>query len=701
MRKYNLIRIQFLLAATIFLFGTTADASPSPKDPFLWLESLNSKKVQSWVRRQNAATIDALTHDPIFSEVERRFKGAIERSWKVQFANYELGYFWQILRDQEHPRGVLRRTTLREYQKDDPSWEIIFDTSSFEDEEESDWQLVDYRFIDEAGSRGLVFLSRGGRDAVAGFEIDLNSKKVLPNGFHLPESKTVVQPFDLNTIIVGTNFGEGSLTKSGYPRILKIWRRGESLADAKTIFEGAPDDTRVQPWVVIDRKRAYLLIERSLTFFESEYSIYVQTGLRRIPLPAKSFVVGGSSNFIYARTREEVHLSGSVLTANSIVRIPTDATSMNELELVFQPPENSAIENVTILGNQVLVTLLENAKNRILHLRQSQSGRWIAKNLLFPKSSSIEVQWSFDGISKLSTAQVENYLRPPTQYMVRFSAGEIKLTPIKAKPASIDRRPFEVIPLEATSADGTRIPYSVVKRKGLALDGSNPTILYGYGGFEVSLKPQYLSVRDAAWVDLGGIYVTANVRGGGEFGPDWHQAALKEKRQNSFDDFAAVAQDLIARGLTTPEHLGIVGASNGGLLTGATLVQYPHLFNAALIQVPLLDMIRYTHLLVGASWIAEYGDPANPVECEHLLRISPYHNVKQNKAYPKPFIMTSTADDRVHPAHARKMTALMKEQGHEVLFYESETGGHQSKGNLDAIAHEKALEFTYLWQQLK
>ena len=584
-----------------------------------------------------------------------------------------------------------------------PEWETVLDIDALAKAEDENWVYKGTAWLAPDYERCLIKLSRGGTDASVHREFDTVAKRFVEGGFSLPEAKSGVAWMDRDTLLVGTDWGEGSLTESGYPRVAKRWKRGTPLAEATTIFEGRHEDIGIWPRVMDSGEKTIALVDQSLTFFTGAYHVIgPDDKLTSLPLQESADLAGFYAGRLLFTLREawevdgQTHAQGALLAINAAVFQATG--KLPSIETIYTPDERTSIEGVTVSRSGLYVTLLLNVKGRILRFSVNpQSGQWSSKLVPLPENGTVSISAAGPHSDRIFI-NYEDHVTPDR--LSEFDAGTNKLSTLKSLAARFDAGDLEVHQHMAKSADGTAVPYFVIHRKGLKPDGSTPTILYGYGGFEISLKPSYSATIGKLWLERGGAYAVANIRGGGEFGPRWHKAALKTERQRAYDDFIAVSEDLAKRGITSPKHLGISGGSNGGLLVGAIFTQRPDLLNAVVCRVPLLDMIRYTKLLAGASWAAEYGDPEDPKMREAILRYSPYQNVFPDKKYPKVFIETSTKDDRVHPGHARKMVARMREQGHEVLYYENTEGGHAAGANLKQHARRYALEYVYFSRQL-
>lgn len=604
------------------------------------------------------------------------------------------GFYYDFWQDADHPRGLWRRTTVDQYRRDEPEWDVLLDVDALNEAEGENWVWTDATVLRPSYDRCLVRLSHGGADAVVVREFDLRGRIFVADGFTLPEAKSDVGWIDADHIYVATDFGPGSLTSSGYPRIVKRWRRGTPLSEAESVYEGRLDDIAVgashDPTAGYERD----FVHRSLDFYRSELYLRTPTGdLVRIEVPEDADC-GVHRDWLTILLRSSWTVNDATYPAGALLAAPFGAYlgGQRDLTVLFQPDDNTSLSSYTWTRNHLILVLLCDVETRARVLTPDGSG-WRQQPL--PGAAEL------DHISIVDTDPDNNdaylisssgFLQPDT---LRLGAvgGEIEV--LKREPAFFDADGMEVRQFFASSADGTRVPYFVVGRT-----ASGPTLLTGYGGFEISLTPGYSGVIGRGWLARGGTYVVANIRGGGEYGPAWHQAALRENRIKAYEDFAAVAADLVARGITTPGQLGIEGGSNGGLLMGVMLTRYPSLFGAVVATVPLLDMRRYTKLLAGASWIAEYGDPDDEADWAYLRAFSPYHNVRPDQPYPPVLFITSTRDDRVHPGHSRKMVALLRQHGYDVSYYENVEGGHGAAADNEQAAMIWAMTLEFLWRRL-
>ena len=679
--------------------GTTSVLKTNAvEDPFLWLEDVTGDKALDWVRQQNAVAMRELEARPDFQVTRQRLLAIYNSRDRIPFVGKNGRYYYNFWRDEKNPRGLWRRTTMEEYRKPEPQWEIILDVDQLAKDEKENWIWEGADFLEPDYDRALLSLSRGGSDASVVREFDVVQKAFVPDGFKLPEAKSDVAWRNRDTIYVGTDFGPGSLTKSGYPRLVKEWKRGTPLSDATLIREGKEDDVSISARTVREQGTTHEFIVRSPTFFTDETFIRRGDDWVRIDKPddAEAGVFG---DYLLLRLRSDWTVSNRTHTAGSLLasRLDDWLKGGRDLAVLFEPSARTSLADYSSTANYLLLNIMTNVNSRPVLLQQID-GEWKAKALEVPEFGTANASGIDPNESDDYFLTVANFLTPSSLSLGNPARSERET--LKSLPEFFNTNGLEIQQFEATSRDGTRVPYFQVSKKGLTLDGKNPTLLYGYGGFEISLRPDYNAGVGAAWLERGGVYAVANIRGGGEFGPAWHNAARKEHRQRAYDDFIAVAEDLIRRKVAAPRHLGIQGGSNGGLLMGVMLTERPNLFGAIVSQVPLLDMRRYNKLLAGASWMDEYGNPDKPDEWAYIGKYSPYQNVWVDRKYPRVLFTTSTRDDRVHPGHSRKMVALMKEQGHDVLYYENIEGGHGGAANNEQRAYMQALAFTFLWQEL-
>jgi prolyl oligopeptidase len=676
-----------------------ASATVQPSDdPYQWLEDVTADRSLSWVKERNAVSTKRLEAAPEFDQIRQRLLSIMDSKERIPFVAKHGAWYYNFWRDQKNVRGIFRRTTLEEYKKPEPKWETVLDLDQLAADEKENWVWKGYQVLWPTYDRCLVDLSRGGADATVLREFDLKSKEFVKDGFTLPEAKSRASWRDRDTLYIGTDFGPGSLTDSGYPRIVKEWKRGTPLSEAKTLFAGEKTDVSVGASVSHDHGHTYEFIQRGPTFFTSEDYLRRGNAFMKIEKPADA-TVGTFMDQIILRLRSDWTVEGKTWKAGSLLAQNLEDYMKGErkLSVLFEPTARKSLASTSETKNYLILNELDNVRNRLYYLKL-EKGEWTRTPIEAPDIGSVGLNGIDPDESDDYFMTIADFLTPSSLYYgVLGKSGREKL---KSLPTYFNAEGLEVSQHEATSKDGTKVPYFQVNRKGMKLDGSNPTLLYGYGGFEISMTPTYNASVGSAWLERGGVYVLSNIRGGGEFGPTWHEAARKEHRQRAYDDFIAVGEDLISRKVTSTAKLGIQGGSNGGLLMGVMVTERPDLFHAVVCQVPLLDMKRYNHLLAGASWMDEYGDPDKPEQWAYISKYSPYQNVSKDKKYPHVLFTTSTRDDRVHPGHARKMVARMTEQGHEVLYYENTEGGHGGAANSKQAAYMSALAYTFLIQEL-
>ncbi|MFN3838398.1 MAG: prolyl oligopeptidase family serine peptidase [Brevundimonas sp.] len=682
----------------------TGFATSDATDPYLWLEEVEGERAMEWVKAHNARTFAVLQGDPRYDTLHQQALDIVQARDRIPGVGFNrdgtLSNFWQ---DADHVRGVWRQTTVDSFRTAEPQWETILDIDALAAAENANWVYKGVNCLAPEERHCLVSLSNGGKDAVTLREFDAVTKTFVEGGIVLPESKGGASWIDKDTLLVSRDFGPGTLTNSGYPMVVKRMKRGQSLDQAETLFTGQPTDVSVSGYTLRDADGVVkaVLINRSVDFYSSEtWRVTDDGALTQLQLPAKSDISGLVDGRLLVSLKQDwTAPSGQAFKTGDLIAWPLDAWLADQAtpaQLVLRPTERQAIEGVNVTRNRLVVALYDNVRGSV-RVYTPGDGEWAYTTLDLPQNVSVGVGSASETDDRVFVS-VTGYLNPSSLWLADAATGAVDQ--VKSMPAKFDATGMTVDQHEARSADGTMIPYFVVHKADMPLDGSNPTLLYGYGGFESSLLPGYSATVGKLWLERGGVYVIANTRGGGEFGPRWHEAALQQNRQRAHEDFQAVALDLIARDITSQPKLGIMGGSQGGLFMGAMLTQRPDLINAAVIQVPLFDMLRFHKLLAGASWIGEYGDPDIPEQRAWIERYSPYQNLRAGQPYPEVFIHTSTKDDRVHPGHARKAAARLEELGYPVLFYENTDGGHAAGANLRETARRLALEYTYLSRRL-
>jgi len=691
-------------------------------DDHLALEEVNGTEAMAFVRSENERSLAALTGDRRYETFRREAEAiltATDRIPSPSFLGDGIGNFWQ---DAANPKGVWRRTTLDSYRSADTRWETLLDIDALSRAEGKDWVWKGADCLAPDETRCLISLSDGGKDAVVVREFDTTTKQFVDGGFVLPEGKHRLEWLDRDTLLVATDFGAGTLTESGYPFIVKTLKRGQTLAQATEVNRGEQGDGGygVSPSVYRNGAGAVqaVLISRPLDTFRSETWELVDGRPVKLNLPERVNVRGVTGGLLVFSNDEDwrlfadrpIHKAGSLLA----YRLPelggrTDAFLMEGTATVFEPGDRQSLEDVAVLDDRIVATLYDNVRGRLVQFVPGERSAnvpnrprltiktWEQSAIPVPDNASVHLGDRSRGSGRLFYS-VDGFLTPSTLSLADTRAGTTDV--LRQAPARFDASTHVVEQFEATSSDGTKIPYFVVRPRDLVMDGHAPTIMYGYGGFQVSKPPAYIPEMGKLWLENGGVYVNANIRGGGEFGPSWHQSVLNENRQLAFDDFAAVARDLEQRGITSPRRLGIYGRSNGGVLTSVSITQHPELFHAAVIESPLIDMLRYHELPAGASWIGEYGDPRIPEEAEWIARYSAYQHLRPGEDYPRVYITTNTRDDRVHPGHARKFAARLGDLGYDHLYYEETAGGHSNDADPVANARRWARHYVYLSQQL-
>ncbi|WP_091737302.1 prolyl oligopeptidase family serine peptidase [Phenylobacterium immobile] len=683
--------------------GLAQSIAPAPADPYVWMEEIEGARALDWAKGENARSLPKLQSDPRYAGLYAdalAIATAKDRIPAVSFAGKSaLRDFWQ---DAEHVRGIWRTASLESYRAGAPDWRTILDMDALAKTEDANWVWEGAMCLAPEERYCLVSLSNGGKDAVIVREFDTETRQFVDGGFNLPEGKHRFDWIDRDTLIVVTDWTPGDVTTSSYPFIAKIVKRGQRREAAVEVFRGTKTDGGygVSPIVLRDAEgqAQAVIIQRPLDTYNAEYHLLLGDKTVRLALPLKSTIQGYVAGRVLATLEDDWSEKG--LKAGDLVDFDIAALKAAPSALaptvVLRPTESQSVEQVATTRDRLVVALLDNVKGQILSFAREGAG-WKSARLALPTDSTIVIAAAADADDSL-ILNISSYLQPNSQWLADASGGATAT--LRQLPARFDAGPYVTEQMWATSKDGTPVPYSVIRRKDIKYDGTNPTVLYAYGGFLVSMTPAYSGTIGKLWLDKGGVYVVANIRGGGEFGPRWHNAGLKLDRMRVYDDFFAVSRDLIAKKITSPAKLGIMGGSNGGLLMGVALTKHPELYKAVVIQVPLFDMIAYDHIGAGSSWIGEYGDPKVPAERAMLMTYSPYQNLKPGQPYPQVFIETSTKDDRVHPAHARKAAARLKEYGYDFLYYENIDGGHAAAANLNERAMRQALEFTYLAQRL-
>ena len=705
----------FRMLATGLIVITSAAAVVYPAmaaektDPYLWLEQVNSPRAMAWVRAENATTLGVLEKDPRYAGLYRDALAIAEAKDRIPAPAQLDGSIFNFWQDAEHVRGIWRRTSLESYRSPAPQWTNVLDLDALAATEKANWFLKDVGCVEPSEERCLLSLSDGGEDAVTIREFDIKSLHFAADGFTLPRGKQQAAWENDQTLLVAREWAPGDLTRSGYPFIVKRLARGQPLSAAHEVFRGTAADGGYGVTPVVMRDGAgnqATLINRPLSTFESENYLVNGDRVLKLALPQKAEIEGLIADQLIVSLAQDWMMAGKTFKQGSLISFDLQEAKKDPEHLkpvvLYAPGPRESFNTAAVTRDALVITTLENVRGRAFVYRPQPQGGWQHSRLDLPDDATIGIaDTSLRG--NRAFLSVTGFLQPSSLWLADVTGntpGTGAPSMVKALPPKFDASQLTVEQFEARSSDATRVPYFVVHRRQMKLDGSNPTILYAYGGFQVSETPTYSAMLGKLWLDKGGVYVLANIRGGGEFGPAWHEAGLKTHRQIIYDDFASVARDLIARGITSARRLGIQGGSNGGLLMGVEFTQHPELWNAVDIQVPLLDMLRFEKIAAGTSWVGEYGSVSNPAQAAFLAGISPYANLHRGGHYPEPFIWTTTKDDRVGPQHARKFAARLREYGIPYLFYEVTEGGHGSGANLKEKAHTSALEMTYFARKL-
>ena len=677
--------------------------SPPADDPFTWLEEIRGERALAWARAENDKTLGELQSDPRYKINYDRALEILEAKDRIPFVSFRPDGLYNFWQDSQHVRGIVRRTTLAGYRTDAPAWETVLDVDALAKAEGKSWVYQGMQCLPPEERRCLVNLSDGGKDANFIREYDLAERRFVDGGFSLPEGKQSATWEDENTLLVAREWGPGTLTGSGYPFVIKRLKRGQTLDQAQEVYRGSADDVTVSPIVYRDGEGIVHAVGayRGLDTFHREFIVFRPGGNVVLPVPKRASPVGIVDGRLLVSLDEPWKAGpGLDFKADSVVSYDLSEWKKDPLKakpsLVWAPGPRQTLSGVATTKGKLILTMLDNVRGRAFAMDYA-GGAWRSTEIALPRNATISVAAASDQ-DEQAMFSVTDYLTPTTLWYYDGASG--KLETLKTTPPRFDASNHEVEQLEAVSKDGTKIPYFLVRPRGMKMDGSTPTLLYGYGGFQSSMVPSYSGSMGRLWLEQGNAYVVANLRGGGEFGPEWHQTAQLANKQRTWDDYIAVAEDLIRRRITSPRRLGVVGGSQGGLLVGTAITQRPDLFNAAIIQVPLFDMLRYHQIGAGASWIGEYGDPRIPEQRAWIEAYSPYQKLTAGRTYPKPFILTSTADDRVHPAHGRKAAARLAAIGAPYYYYENIEGGHAAAANLQETARRLALEYTYAAKRL-
>jgi prolyl oligopeptidase len=694
-----------------------SSAAGAQPDPYLWLEDVDGTRSMDWVRAHNAATAKKLESQPIYKELYANALAALDSASRLPAVTQRGRWIYNFWKDDKHPRGIYRRATLDEFRQPEPQWQTVLDVDALATKEGKPWVFHGMSCLQPTYKRCLVELSPGGGDAEEIRELDSETLAFVPDGFTLPTAKTNIAWRDENSVFVGTDFGPGSLTDSGYPRIVKLWQRGTPIAQARTIYEGKQTAVSANGFRLRSKEGDVDLVSESPDFWTNTYQQLVGDKLEKLDLPATAEVSDIFRGRLIVSLKEDWQRGDQIFKQDSVLIADPAALrgGAGKVDVLVEAAANEVVEDVDAAESGILVTMLDSVRGRLYRYEPTSSGEtvggevrhyrgWSRRAIPFPDNGALGVT-SVDASSGDAFVKYESFTTPPTLYYVPDANPAPEQ--VKQQQPTFDGSKFEVTQQWTTSADGTKVPYFQVAPKGMALDGSHPAHIFSYGGFRNELVPSYSGSYEQLygaygkmWLERGGVFVLANIRGGGEFGEKWHQGAVKANHVHAYEDFEAVAADLIARQVTSKAHLGIEGRSNGGLLVLSTMIRRPDLYGAVICGSPLADMRRFHKMLAGASWMAEYGDPDKPEEWAYISKYSPYQKARAGQGYPPIFFYLSTRDDRVHPGHARKMAARLEEQGYDVTYFEEIEGGHGASVTNQQLAHRLALSYTHLWNRL-
>ncbi len=676
-------------------------------DNYQWLENINGQKSMQWVKKTNKITQEKLANTALYKELYQQALSVLNNKSRLPVVSQKGKWLYNFWQDNKHPRGVYRKTTFKQFKKSKPKWRTVLDMDAYSKRQGKNYDYHGMTCLPPKGNDCLVFLSPGGSDAIEVREFNLKKGKFKKNGFSVPLAKTRISWIDKDTVYIGTDFGKDSMTDSGYPRLIKKWKRGTALSEAQLIYQGKKNSMSASAFKIKTENQELEIITETTSFWESKKYQIIGNEIKPLHIPDSANFSGSYKDKMLISLKHDWQINNQHFVQGEILLADLDflSTGKGDIQSVIKPTEKSIIENISVSKKGLLVTILEDVKAKLYLYNQLKDESWNIQEIPFPENGALNVS-SIDDKTGDFFVQYESFITPPSLYHVDAKTITPKL--MKQQAPSFDGSLFKVEQYFTQSKDGTRIPYFVVMNKNTLFDGKNPTHIFSYGGFRNSLTPSYSGSYEALsgaygklWLERGGVFVLANIRGGGEYGPAWHAATLLKNRHKAFEDFEAVAEDLIRKKITSPQHLGIEGRSNGGLLVTAALTRRPDLYGAVVCGAPLIDMKRYNKLLAGASWMGEYGNPDDPDMWNYIKTYSPYQNVQAGIKYPPTFFYTSTRDDRVHPGHARKMAAKMIDYGNEVDYYENTEGGHHGFSTNEQLAHRLALSYTHLWNHLK
>jgi prolyl oligopeptidase len=703
-RRRTTVLLTLLMGTSLSWLNAHAQNLNEQDDKYQWLEDVSGERSMAWVNAENERSAKALNVGPVYTALAETALKVLESPTRLPSPQFRVGEVYNTWQDAQHVRGILRRTSLDSYLKDQPDWHTVIDYDALAIQDKEKWVAHELTCLYPGDGLCLVALSAGGEDANTLREFDLKSGKFVDKGFVLPHSKQDATWVDKDTLLIARNWGPGTMTQSGYPFVVKLWKRGTPLDQAKEVYRGTASDVSAGATALNDSQGHHAIVfVRGVDFFNLEISLYTPEGPRKLSLPGKCEIHGMLDGQIVLGLNEDWKPEGSSthFKQGSFVALDLEAVKKDPVHLqptlIFTPTAEEFGQEAAVTKNHLILTTLDHVQGRAYVYTHNPRNVWTSKKLDIPDNIAVSIE-STNTSDDQFFLSLAGFLTPSS--LLLGDAGTTILKPVKTLPAQFDTSNLVVEQLNATSTDSTKVPYFIVHRKDIKYDGSNPTLMTAYGGFQLSETPRYSGIIGKLWLERGGIFVLANIRGGGEFGPAWHEAGLKTHRQVIYDDFAAVANDMFTRKITSPRRMGIVGGSNGGLLMGVEFTQHPEMWNAVVIQVPLLDMLRFEHIAAGASWVGEYGTVTIPEERKFLAYISPYNQLKADGNYPEPLIFTTTKDDRVGPVHARKFAAKM-EEFHKPFYYdEIVEGGHAAGANLKEQAKTWAEQYTYLTRKL-
>ena len=691
------------LALGMTTMATAQDGVPGPEeDPYIWLEEARSDEALDWVRAENNRTMAHMAQDPRFDELTAEALAILDAEDRVPYVSIRKDGLYNFWQDKQNPKGVLRRTTLDSYKTDNPVWETVLDVDALAAAEGKEWVYKGSSCLPPDQRLCMIALSDGGEDATILREFDMTTKQFVDGGFVIEEkSQGGVEWLDENTLLVSRDFGGGTITESEYPFTTRVWKRGTPLSEASELFRGQASDVWAGAGLIRDNKGVVhgRTAFRGISFHESLNYVWHDGEWLELDMPKKASIGGIVDGHLTFSTDVDWETQGQVFPADSLIAVDLEEFKRDpngaKKTLVWAPAERQTKQGGGATANSAYMSILDNVVGKVLKI-DFENGEWVQREVKLPDNATLGVQATSSETDEIMFTSTD-FLTPSTLW---YSDGSGDPQVLKTSPSYFDSTGMEVEQFEATSPDGAKIPYFLVKPKGMKMDGTTPTLLYGYGGFQISQLPSYRSLTGKMWLEKGGAFILANLRGGGEFGPGWHQSAIRENKQRTWEDFIAVGKDAVARGITNPGQIGVQGGSQGGLLVGTAFTQAPEAFDAAIVAIPLFDMLRYHLIGRGASWIGEYGDPRIPEQRAWIEGYSPYQKIVAGVDYPAPFLWASTADDRTHPAHARKAAAKLKELGQDYWYYEDMTGGHSGGVDNEQRAKLQALQMVYLMQRL-